>query len=77
MSDLAIKLEAIRAQLVHWCDWNKTMRRREGLTTEDDTHIIAVPPTWPTHGVLRRWAETIEEARELADATPKSNPRGQ
>lgn len=71
MSDLAIKLDAIRRQLLHWDTWNADMRRHEGLATEDDTHVIAVPPHWPTHGMLRRWAATIEEARSLADATPK------
>jgi hypothetical protein len=75
MNDLAIKLDAIRRQLLHWCDSNKEIRRREGCATEDDTHIIAVPPHWPTHGVLRRWAATIEEAQKLADAN--SNPSTQ
>lgn len=74
MSDLAIRLDAIRRQLVHWDTWNAEMRRREGMgATEDNTHVIAVPPHWPTHGVLHRWAATIEEARNLADANTKKD----
>jgi len=66
MSVLSENLDAIRRELLSWTTWNVEQRRREGLTTENDTAIISVPPNWPTHGVIRNWAAVLQEAQRLS-----------
>jgi len=53
-------LEAIARQVERWASFDREARDREGLTTTDDTHIVA-PPVWPTHGQLRNWAGLLRE----------------
>lgn len=61
----AFGLNEIALNLRYWLDWNKKERDREPhLTTDDDTSLICVPPTWPRRGQLKLWAETMEAARD-------------
>lgn len=46
---LRVRLDGIRRQIEWWVRYNTESRAREGLPSDDDTHLIA-PPTWPSHG---------------------------
>lgn len=56
------RLDAIARQLDWWRDYDRAKRDKEGLETVHDTYIIA-PPSWPSHGVLKVWSETLDQAR--------------
>lgn len=61
---LIIALDNMERMFIRWDRWNVDQRTRDGLSTADDTHVMAVPPTWPTHGAVRQWAEVMREARK-------------
>lgn len=72
--ETASGLNEIALCLRHWLDWNKRDRDLERLTTSDETMIMCVPPTWPSRGQLKLWAETIEAARDQL-AAPAELPQ--
>lgn len=61
------RLDTIRRTADHWREYDAANRAREDLTTTDHTHIIA-PPCWPTHGMLKVWAETLQAAMDRLSA---------
>lgn len=62
-------LEAIRRQIARWVDYDVQQRAKEGLSSNDDTHLVS-PPVWPSHGQLRRWAEVFLRAEQALAAAP-------
>lgn len=54
-------LTVIADIIQHWLDYDVAQRTKEGLSTNDDTHLIA-PPTWPSHGQLKYWVECLRSA---------------
>lgn len=65
---IKIQLDAIRRQADYWVDFDVSARERQGLGSNDDTHIIA-PPFWPSHGQLKAWSAALSAAVEaLSDA---------
>jgi hypothetical protein len=51
-------LDTMRRTLDWWMEFDRKSRTQAGLETTDDTYIVA-PPTWPSHGVLKRWSESL------------------
>jgi hypothetical protein len=56
------RLEALRDLFAYWLRWNKRERDAEKLASNDDTHIMVVPPHWPTRGSIQAWVDTIDSA---------------
>lgn len=54
-------LRVISQCLESWMTFDKAKRDKEGLETDEDTHIIA-PPHWPSHGQLTKWVEVLDGA---------------
>ncbi len=56
-------------------DWALTFdvesRRKSGLETTDDTHLMS-PPVWPSHGCLKNWVKALNGAHALL--APKADP---
>lgn len=62
---LSNQLATVAGQVERWLEWHKGQRDRETLTTDDDTHIIALPVTfWPTHGQFRAWVKLFRDAQD-------------
>lgn len=79
----AFGLGEIALNLRYWMTWNKRDRDKEGLTTDENTSIMCVPPHWPSHGQFKLWAETMEVAAALLRGErgaelprPDTAPRG-
>ena len=62
---LAHKLDVMACACQDWIDFDRKVRDREELETNDGTHIMS-PPVWPSHGMLKEWVKTLNEAREDA-----------
>lgn len=76
-SSSASSLAIISSILRHWDKFNVQSRYAEGLDTADDTHVITVPPHWPTHGTLRKWASVLEDAAQsLTSPSPAQEREG-
>jgi len=65
--DVLHGLDFLAALFRYWDEYNMRDREKEGLDTEKSTHVITVPPNWPTHGALRSWVAVLEEARDFVD----------
>lgn len=66
---LGWQLEVVARCVEGWVEWDETHRQHEGMTTEDGTHITALPvPCWPTHGQFRNWVGLFREAAQAIDA---------
>ena len=64
-TNLAHKLDVIERTVQGWIQFDSAQRAVDGLATTDATAIMS-PPTWPTHGMLKAWIKTLQEAREDA-----------
>lgn len=62
------RLRSMEAMFRYWDSWNRKARDKEGLPTVDNTHMMSVPPEWPSHGVVRRWAVLMDEAASRIEA---------
>jgi hypothetical protein len=71
------RLESLRDLFAYWLRWNKSERDAENLASTDDTHIMVVPPQWPTRGSIQAWVDTIDSAilplRTRLDPPPESS----
>jgi hypothetical protein len=67
-------LDFLEAKFRKWDEFNVEQRKAEGLGTDDDTHIVTVPPVWPTHGAVRHWADVMRSARELLEREECDKP---
>lgn len=66
---IAWQLEVVARQIESWIDWDRGHRRRGSLTTEDGTHIMALPvPFWPSHGQFGNWITLLREAAKAIEA---------
>ena len=73
LHELSESLQEIAIQVQSWLDWSKKDRAEEGLSTKDETHLIALPvPYWPSHGQLSQWVKVLVQA---ADNLPTGGPR--
>ena len=63
-------LREIALQIDGWMLFDKAQRDKEGLTTNDDTNIIA-PPVWPSHGQLKEWVKVLTYNAVLSGAAKK------
>ncbi len=68
------QLEFIARTIKGWLEWDKGERSKENITTEEGTHIMALPvPFWPTHGMLENWIAVLREAdKRLRTTEPVS-----
>lgn len=68
-SPLPFQLDVIARSIEGWLEWHSDGRASEGLTTEDGTHIMALPvPVWPSHGMFRNWIEVLRSAAQAIEA---------
>jgi hypothetical protein len=63
--DAIAALDYLGRMFRRWDEFNVAIRELEDLKTTDDTFILTVPPTWPTHGAVRHWAGVMEAAGNL------------
>ena len=70
VADILVGLDMIRRQADYWVSYNTEARTREGLASNDDTHLIS-PPSWPSHGQLKAWSEVLAKAAEALYALPQ------
>ena len=71
--ETAARLDGLAGLFQHWLDWNQKERDAEKLSTDDGTHVISVPPHWPSRGSLKHWIDTIRSA-QLLSAKQKPHP---
>jgi hypothetical protein len=50
----------------HWLDHQDAERKREGLPTDDDTHLMT-PPAWPNRGALKNWVSGLNGAADAIE----------
>lgn len=61
-----VQLETIARTAKRWIEWDSAGRRKEGLSTDRDTHIMALPvPFWPSHGMFANWIACLELSATL------------
>ena len=71
-------LDAIIGQLQGWLDYDTQQRDKEGLKTEDSTHIYA-PTVWLSHGTIKNWIGLLGALRPplpVPPTEPKASSMG-
>jgi hypothetical protein len=61
MTDAAFAPREIARIVQAWLDHQDAERKREGLPTDDDTHLMT-PPVWPNRGALKNWVTGLNGA---------------
>ena len=70
----AIGLRTIAATIEDWLARDREDRAKEGLATERDTYLIAVPCShWPSHGVLQNWVDLLLATAQAIEAETAKN----
>lgn len=72
MTEVEMRLSLLRDYFAWWLEWNAMSRNTENLPTDDHTHIICVPPHWPSRGALKHWIETLDMG--IRDAKLRNSP---
>lgn len=69
IAGLSEGLSVVSNQINRWIEWERGHRAKEHLSTDDDTHIMALPvPFWPTHGQFKAWIKLFSEAATALDS---------